>query len=1137
MSKLEKNLFIETQIYPEKNCIMAKRRPRSEMDKTYWIGNMVIMEGNSIGDVQFETDRMQMIGRGHSVKNPDVIQKGKPLSNASGSVLDPAMSIQTLVKIEPGATFRASFITALSHRNESLRTLIEKYSNPYVVEGAFRLALTKSQLEHRYLNLSETEVVLFQNMLSHIIFMSPTKKAFEKIIQKNQRGQSSLWRYGISGDFPIILLVLHKTDQIEILCEALKAHEYWSSLDLKIDLVVLNEEEFSYNMPLCRLIREMILSKQTNPILDQPGGIFILNKNTMDMEDIYLLHDVARIILMGDQGSMIDQIEDLPQEDVQHPAQAITIQNEKPFISSPKNTHLPFYNGLGGFSAAGNEYIIQLNQEQHTPAPWINVIANPSFGFITSEAGSGFTWFENSHEYKLTPWSNDAVSDPPGEVIYLMDNDTEQHWTVTPLPIRENESYTIRHGFGYTVFEHHSHQIDQSLVQFVPKNDPVKISLLSLTNTSKQEKHLTLTYYVRPILGVNDQETAMFIQTKTNDTGTLIMKNPYNVQFADILTFLDTSIRERTLTGDRKEFFGFGDDRRPDELFKKELSGALGIGFDPCGVIQVKLTLLPEESKEVVLLLGAVSSKQQLHELTHKYRQANQAKQALSKVQASWHNTINTLQVDTPADSVNIMLNGWIPYQVISCRLWARSGFYQSGGAFGFRDQLQDCISIAHISPEIARAQILRHAGRQFEEGDVQHWWHEPQGIGIRTRCSDDMLWLPYATAEYIRITGDTAILHEKIPFLVDTPLEDSEIDRFSSPQSTASTFSLFEHCIRAIDHSFKWGAHDLPLIGSGDWNDGMSTVGHKGQGESVWLGWFLICILKKFAPICETHGEEDRSKLYSSTCDNLLKAIENNAWDGNWYLRAFFDDGAPLGSLQNKECKIDSIAQTWAIISGSGNHQRAKTAMNSLEDYLISREDGLIKLITPPFYDSKLEPGYIKGYLPGVRENGGQYTHAAAWVIIAFALLGDGDKAWELFELINPINHTQNLRECAHYKLEPYVMAADVYSSFPNKGRGGWSWYTGSAGWIYRAGLEYILGFQKNGDSVTMDPCIPKEWKEYTIHYQFHSSSYHIQVKNPHGICKGVASITLDGIVQNSNCFPLTNDRKKHHIIVTMGS
>ncbi len=1130
------NLFVETQIHPEKNCIIAKRRPRSEHDKTFWISNSVYLEGTTIGDIQFETDRMQLIGRGHSVSNPYVIENGKPLSNSSGSVLDPIMSIRILVKIEAGKTSRLSFVTAVSHGNESLRQLIDKYSNSYAVDRAFRHALTRSQIENQYFNLTETELALYQNMLSHIIFISPAKIKYQDLILKNKKGQSSLWRFGISGDHAIVLLVLQKTDQIDLLYEVLKAHDYWSSMDMRIDLIILSDEEYCYNQPLCGLVNDIVLSKQTHNILSKPGDIFILNYNTLEKDDLNLLYAVARIVLKGNEGTMEEQIEtNIPS--YPHPiAQPLAIPSKTMTKNATKNTDLQFYNNLGGFSLNGQEYIIQLEKNHHTPAPWINVVSNPDFGFITSEAGSGFTWNENSHEYKLTPWSNDPVTDPPGEILYITDTDTKESFTVTSLPIRDEEIYTIRHGFGYSVFEHTSHELEQSLVQFVPVNETIKVSILTLKNTSEHTRHLNLTYYIRPILGVSDQDTAMFIQTRLDESGIMIIQNPYNVHFSGKMVFLDSSINERSVTSDRKAFFGFGDYRLPDSLSEAQLSGAVGTNFDPCAVIQVNVTLQANESKEVVFLLGSTSEESNIQNLSTNYRKIEEAKKALANVQSFWDKKLGILQINTPADSINTLLNGWLPYQVIACRLWARSGFYQSGGAFGFRDQLQDCLSIAHISPEITRAQILHHATRQFEEGDVQHWWHEPQGIGIRTRCSDDLLWLPYATAEYIRITGDESILDEMMPFLQDKVLSETEVDRFSSPQSTQESYTLYEHCVRAIDYAFKFGEHDLPLIGSGDWNDGMSTVGHKGSGESVWLGWFLLTILSSFTPICIARNDESRASLYPKVSECLLEAIESNAWDGNWYLRAFFDDGTPLGSIQNKECKIDSIAQTWALISGKGNPNRVKMAMNSLEDYLISREEGLIKLISPPFYDSKLEPGYIKGYLPGVRENGGQYTHAAAWVIIAFAMLGDGDKAWELFELINPLNHTENLRDCAHYKLEPYVMAADVYSGYPNKGRGGWSWYTGSAGWIYRAVLEYILGFQKNGNTLIMNPCIPKEWKEYSISYQYLSSTYHIKVYNPNNLNKGVLTISIDGKIETGNNIALVNDGKHHQINVNMG-
>jgi len=1129
------NLFVETGFQQQKKCLIANRRPRSETDKSLWIANATVLEGDSVGDLEFETDRMQLIGRGHNVKTPVVMERGKPLSNTVGPVLDPVMSIRLRVKIEPGKTARISFVTAVSESNESLLSLIDKYASPDAVEGAFKLAFTRSQVETKYLNLDVAEMELYQDIISHILFISPMRRMNQDLILQNRKGQSSLWQYGISGDLPVTLVILNKIDQVEILYEVLKAHEYWRLMDLKVDLVILIEEEYSYRLPLHALISDIVLSIQTHNILSRPGDVFILDKNKIPEEDVYLLYAVARVILKGDGRTMGEQVNILQSHPLPKTKQFMgqTVQFD---LSEAEETELLYFNGLGGFSPDGSEYVIRLRKGQNTPAPWVNVIANPEFGFMVSESGSGYTWYSNSRENKLTPWSNDVVSDNPGEVLYIGDGDTGQQWTVSSLPIREEEPYTIRHGFGYSVFEHTSHGIEQILTQHVPVNESVKVSIVSLKNVSKEKRHLTLTYYVQPVLGVSDQVTAMHIRTSIGKSGALMMENPYNEEFADKICFIDSSIKERSATSDRQEFFGSGDIVSPESLLREALSGTVGTGFDSCAAIQVKITLDPNESKDIVFLLGMAAQLRKVNEITRQYRKIKQAKESLIEVKKFWKDKMDVVQVDTPTVSMNLMLDGWLQYQVISCRLWARSGFYQSGGAFGFRDQLQDCLSIAHLWPEIARAQILLHARHQFIQGDVQHWWHEPQGKGTRTHFSDDLLWLPYVAAEYIRITGDSKILEEELPFLEDTELTEFEDERYGRPNVSSIKSSLFDHCVRAVDYALKFGEHGLPLMGTGDWNDGMNTVGNKGLGESVWLGWFLTSVLEMLSPLCIKMGDDIRAEKYSKMRGKISEELENNAWDGNWYRRAYFDNGLPLGSVQNNECKIDSISQTWAVISGAGNPQRAVQAMNSLEDYLVFREDGLIKLLTPPFDKGDMEPGYIKGYLPGVRENGGQYTHAAAWVIIAFAKLGDGDKAWELFELINPIKHTENRMEYSRYKVEPYVMAADVYASHPHTGRGGWSWYTGSAGWMYRAGLEYILGFQKNGDTIIMDPCIPKKWNEYTIKYKFLDSMYNIKVKNPEGLNKGVKKISIDGKISEGNRINLVNDGQTHDVEVFMG-
>ncbi len=796
--------------------------------------------------------------------------------------------------------------------------------------------------------------------------------------------------------------------------------------------------------------------------------------------------------------------------------------------------NLIYSNGLGGFSRDGLTYMINLEKGMTTPAPWVNIIANPDFGFMVSESGGGFTWYGNSRENKLSPWSNDPVCDPPGEVFYIKD-ETAAIWSLTALPIREEEAYTIRHGFGYSEFQHISHGITQKLVQFVPVEGAVKISILTLQNDCPEERSLDITYYLSPVMGVNPQETAMHLVSSQNHAGALLIENPYNRVFANQVCFMETSIAERTVTGDRKEFFGRGKPDCPESLLKPGLSCTVGAGYDPCGAMQVGVRIAAKETVTLVFLLGMAADAEHVAILCDRFRTPDAAMKALAEVQAFWQEKLQVVQVSTPDPSMNIMLNGWLQYQVISCRLWARSGFYQAGGAFGFRDQLQDSLSIASGWPQLARDQILRHARHQFVEGDALHWWHEPAGKGTRTRMSDDFLWLPYVTAEYMRMTGDQDILKEELPFLTDERLKEGEDERYCTPHVTTETASLYEHGIRAIENALKFGERGLPLMGSGDWNDGMNKVGNLGKGESIWLGWFLCAVLDKWIPLVSESGDQERAVHYAVVRNSLVNALEEQGWDGNWYRRAYFDNGAVLGSANNRECKIDAIAQSWAVISGAGDPLRAAKAMNSLEDYLVMREEGLIKLLTPPFNEGDLEPGYIKGYVSGVRENGGQYTHAAAWVIMAVAKLGDGNKAWELFSLINPINHTRTNREVSIYKVEPYVMAADVYGEQPHTGRGGWTWYTGAAGWMYKAGLESILGFSRNGDRLVLDPCIPEKWPGYTLTYQYMQTPYTIKVNNPEGCSKGILQITLDGVKIEGNEIPLANDQAAHEVEVLM--
>jgi cyclic beta-1,2-glucan synthetase len=1060
------------------------------------------------------------------------------LTNTVGIVLDPIMSLRRRVRIEPGDTIRVNYITGTAKDRDHAIELAGKYRAQASVARAFELALTRSQVETSYLNLRAGQIKTYQNLIRHIVFPSPVKRKYEAYIGAETKGQPALWSYGISGDVPIVLLVVYKAEDIELVKECLKAHEYWRTKGLTVDLVILNRDESDYLQPLQERLNEVVHFSHGRDILDRPGGIFVRNAKIMPAEDLASLYSAARIILRGGEGPIEYQV-DVPAQSNPLPVKDFG-RYEIVYDSRDISVDTECFNGYGGFSRDGREYAIKLKGRVNTPAPWINVISNRQFGFHVSESGSVYAWAENSRENKLTPWSNDPVSDPPGEVIYIRDEDNGDVWTITPLPVREEESYVIRHGPGYTVFHHDSHGIEQQLTMFVPKEDPVKISVVGLENHSGSRRRLSLTYYVRPVMGVSQELTQRHIVTQMQQNGrTILIKNMFNSDFAGRIAFVGTSGNVTGFTCDREEFIGLGGSmKKPVALKRERLSGSCGAGYDPCVVLQVIVELDEGQKAEMVFMLGQAKEAEEVRRIVDQYQDIQNCKQALKDVNDFWSNTLGTLQVRTPDRFMDVMLNTWFLYQTIACRLWARSAFYQSGGAFGFRDQLQDALNVVYAMEDLSREQILLHCAHQFVEGDVLHWWHPGrEEKGIRTRFSDDLLWLPYVTAGYINRTGDYDILTEQVHYIEYEPLAEGEDERYGTPRISDKSSTVYEHCIRAIQRSLRFGEHGIPLIGSGDWNDGFSTVGNKGKGESIWLGWFLCDILTSFAPLCKHMGDNDRANEYLETADRIAKAIELNGWDGGWYRRAYFDDGRPLGSAENDECTIDSIAQSWALISGWGSSDRAVQAMESVERYLVRREEGLVLLFTPPFDESDLNPGYIKGYVPGVRENGGQYTHAAAWVVYALALMGEGDKAWELYSMINPINHARTSIECATYKVEPYVAAADVYAVHPHIGRGGWTWYTGAAGWLYKVGIENILGFKKNGNKLTIDPCIPKEWKEYRIEYRYGSSRYYIIVTNPDGVTRGVKKIAIDQRVADEGYITLQDDSSEHWVEVLMGA
>jgi len=1132
------NLFVRTEFVQKYNSILAFRRPRESHQSVNWAFHSVLVDGEAIGNVQYETDRGKFIGRGRTIARPIALDSAHPLSNSVGPVLDPVMSLRIRVKISPGKMAKVTFVLGSAENRNQALVLAEKYHDKAAVLRAFELAWTRSQVGEGYLNLKADEAEIFQEMVSHIVFLSPLRRKYQDIFRQNSKGQPGLWAYGISGDLPIVLLSVKTAEDMGLVRSALKAHEYWRFKGLRVDLVIFNQDETGYLQPVQEQIMDAVQASLAREVLNSSGGVFVIRGNIVPEEDKILLFSSARLILQGEEGSIKSQLEKKKPEDSLF-KEKIFAKERKEYVSKDSALKLLFYNGYGGFDAAGKEYVIRLKEGMHTPAPWINVISNERFGFLVTESGGGYTWAENSRENKLTPWSNDPVSDMPGEIYYIRDEATGEIWTPTPLPVREKDSYTIRHGLGYSHFHHESHGIGQELKLFVPVDDPVKISLLKVKNQGTEVRKLTLTYFIKPVLGVSEQVTQQFITAEyLEDRGILLLKNSYNHDFPGRVAYIAASEPVMSFTTDEAEFIGRGGRLDSPEGLKGEgLSRSLVSGSYPCAVLQVSVELPPGESKELIFVLGEGKSNEEAEVVAVKYQNIDQAKEALNKAKESWKRRLNTIQVSTPDSSMNIMINYWLLYQVLSCRVWGRSAFYQSGGAFGFRDQLQDVLSLIYAEPGIARNQILLHAAHQFVEGDVQHWWHPVAGDkGVRTRFSDDLLWLPFVVGEYIEKTGDVDLLHVEVPFLEDEPLKEGEQERYGIPRVSEEKASVYEHCLRAIKKALKFGNHGIPLMGSGDWNDGMSSVGSEGKGESVWLGWFIYQTLKKFSPLCRWMKDEELGKEYREVSRKIAQNIEEEAWDGSWYRRAYFDNGKPLGSSENSECKIDSLAQSWAVISEAGRKDRIHEAMTSLENYLIKEEEGLILLLTPPFDEGDLNPGYIKGYVPGVRENGGQYTHAAVWVIFAYTKLGMGDKAWSLYHMINPVNHSRTSIETASYKVEPYVMAADVYAVSPHVGRGGWTWYTGAASWMYKAGVEEILGFKKQGANLSIDPCIPKEWTEYKINYRYEETFYKIHIKNPLGVNKGVKTVLVDGKEKKDLTILLTNDGKEHQVEVIMG-
>ena len=1133
------NLFVQTEILPSQQAIICTRRPRSHKEHPPWMLHLMVVRGVSEGETSYETDRLKFVGRGRTVSAPEAMSHAGDLSNSAGSVLDPIVAIRRRVTLAPDETVIVDLVTGMAETRDGATALIEKYHDRHLADRVFDMAWTHGEVVLRQLNASESDAQLYGRLASSVVYTNPSRRANPTILVKNRRGQSGLWGHGISGDLPIVILRIGDTEKIELVRQLVQAHAFWRIKGLAVDLVIWNDGNSGYRQVLQDMVIGLISAGSEAHTLDRPGGVFVRHAERMSDDDRILLQTVARAIIVDTEGTLAEQIERRFRADVKVP-ELIPSRLRRfdviPARETPRKDLL-FFNGVGGFTPDGREYVIRIEQGQVTPAPWVNVIANPHFGTVVSESGGAYTWCENAHEYRLTPWYNDPVTDVSGEAFYLRDEESGSYWSPTPQPARGNMPYVCRHGFGYSVFEYSENGITSELWIYVAMDAPVKFAVLKVKNTSGRTRRLSATGYCEWVLGELRSKSLMHVVTETDPkTGALLARNSYSIEFPERIAFVDVQDSVHSITGDRTEFLGRnGNTSKPAAMLRTRLSGRVGASLDPCAAVQIPFDLADGREREIAFTLGVGRDLEDVHNLIQRFRGPENARHALDRVWDFWNRTLGAVHVETPDPAVNLLANGWLLYQTLSCRFWARSGYYQSGGAFGFRDQLQDVAALLHTEPQMIRDHLLLCAAHQFREGDVQHWWHPPLGRGVRTHFSDDFLWLPLVTCRYVLGTGDTGILDESVPFLEGRPVKSDEDAYYDLPTRSEESGTLYEHCVRAITKGLTFGSHGLPLIGCGDWNDGMNLVGEQGKGESVWLAFFLTEILQRFSELARARGDLDFVERCHVESTRLRENIEQHAWDGEWYRRAYFDNGEPLGAASNSECQIDSLPQSWSVLSGATNPQRSRMAMEAVDRRLVRRDDALIQLFDPPFDKSELDPGYIKGYVPGVRENGGQYTHAAIWTVMAFAKMGDHARAWELFSMINPIHHGSTPSQIATYKVEPYVVAADVYAVPPHIGRGGWTWYTGSASWMYRLLIESLLGLQLDVDKLRFTPCLPASWKSFKLHYRYRETFFHITItQSESGQC--VRRILVDGIEQPDKVVPLHDDRQNHQVEIELG-
>jgi cellobiose phosphorylase len=1134
------NLFMQTELLRDAGAILCTRRPRKAGETPPWLFHLVTVGGGAVGEASYETDRGAFIGRARTPRRPAALAPGAALTNSQGAVLDPIVAIRRVVELPPGEEATLHVILGAAATRAAAGALIDKYRDHRLAERVGEAAWTQGQVFLQQLGASAVDAVVFGKLASPLIFADASLRASASLIARNRKGQPSLWGYSISGDLPVVVFNLGEPDGLRMVRRLVQAHAWWRTKGLRCDLLILVDEGTGYRQNLVERVQGLLGATAESAYVEKPGGFFVRNVETIPPDDRQLLQSVARMVLSDRGGPLEDQAERFAHAELSVPSLkprvAPAAEPPPPAPAAPPRRDLVSFNGLGGFTRDGKEYVIHLDPGKPTPAPWANVIASALMGTVISESGSSYSWAENAHEFRLTTWHNDPVCDTTGEAFYLRDDDTGRFWSPSPLPAHGRGPYTCRHGQGYTIFEHEEEEIFSETTVYVAIDAPVKFVSIKLRNTGGRTRRLSASSYAELVLGELRDKAAMHTVTRVDPrTGGLLASNAFNPDFASRVAFAQCYPGERTFTCDRTEFIGRNQTpARPAAMLRQRLSNRSGAALDPCFALQAMIEIPPGEEREVIFTLGAAGSDYEAQQLLQRFRGPQAARQALEAVWRQWQRLLGAIYVETPDPAFNALVNQWCIYQVIACRFWGRSGYYQSGGAFGFRDQLQDAMALLFNAPWLLREQIVRSAGRQFKEGDVQHWWHPPTGRGVRTHFSDDYLFLPFAVCRYVTGTGDVGVLDQPAPFLTGRAVRDDEESYYELPGQSDTPGTIYEHCVRAIRHALsRMGSHGLPLMGCGDWNDGMNRVGEHGKGESVWLAFFLFDVMKQFEAVAQRRGDTEFLATLKKEGEALRAHVEEHAWDGQWYRRAYFDDGRPLGSAQNSECQIDSIAQSWAVLSGAAPPQRARQAMGAVAQRLVHDDLRLIQLFDPPFDKGDQDPGYIKGYVPGVRENGGQYTHAAIWTAMAFAALRDVGMAWKCYRYLNPVFHADTPERTAIYKVEPYAVVADVYTNPQHPGRGGWTWYTGSAGWFFRFMLETLLGLRLEVDKLSFTPLLPPERNDCKVHYRYRETLYHVTLRKA---AQGEAPrVVADGAEQADGRVTLVDDRHDHQVEVVV--